>query len=374
MTIAVSTGFIAGDRPEGYKDVVFNAVLLLVEKYPQHNFLFISDRPEIKEQVHAENVLSLVMGPQTKNSLLLQYWFNYKLPALLRKYKVDVFLGMDGSCSLRTKVPQCLLLQDLSFLQNPRFFKGHVRFYKKFTPKFLDKAGAVATVSEFSKKLLTGKYGINAEKINVVHGAADDLFKPISFEERERIKEEYADGKEYFLFTGSIDLHSNLINLLKAFSFFKKRQKSNMMLLIAGKEDGDHEQFSSDLKTFKFRNEVKMISYPPKDVLAKITAAAYAFIYPTLYEDFAAEPLQAMQCEVPVVCSTAGALPEICGDAALYADADDFKDLAEKMMLVFKDENKAKELVSLGKIQSGRYNRDRTADLLWQTIHRAIGK
>ncbi|HMI79307.1 MAG TPA: glycosyltransferase family 1 protein, partial [Ferruginibacter sp.] len=232
--------------------------------------------------------------------------------------------------------------------------------------------GSIATLSEFSKKLVTNKYKIPADKIDIVHGAVHEIFKPISFEEKEKIKESHTEGKEYFLFTGNIDLRSNLINLLKAFSFFKKRQKSNMMLLIAGKEDESYEQFSNDLKTFKFRNEVKLLGYPPKEELAKITAAAYAFVYPTLYEDFATGPLQAMQCGVPVVTGNKGALTELCGDAALYCDPGDFKDIADKMMLVFKDENKARELVSLGRIQAQRYNWDKTAGLVWQTILKAV--
>ncbi|HMK03535.1 MAG TPA: glycosyltransferase family 1 protein [Ferruginibacter sp.] len=370
MTIAVSTGFLAGDQP----DLVVESFCRLAQKYPQHHFLFISHRRHNTTISNAENVSSIITGPQTKNTLLLQYWFNYKLPAVLKKYKADVFVGMDGICSLRTKLPQCLVLQDISFLQHPGFFKGPLRFYKKFTFKFLTKAVSVATVSEFSKKLLTDKYNIAAEKIDVLYGAVHPVFKPISFEEKEKVKEHYTAGKEYFLFTGYIDLHSNLINLLKAFSFFKKRQKSNMMLLIAGKEDDYYAQFSKDLKTFKFRNEVKLLGCPSKEELAKITAAAYAFIYPVLYEDFAAEPLQAMQCGVPVVTASTGALPEICGEAALYADPADFKDIAEKMMLIFKDENKSKELGSLGSVQAQQYHWNKTSELLWQSILKAVDR
>jgi len=374
MTIAVSTGYITGGWPEAYRNLIAECFTRLAEKYPQHKFLFISDKPHDEDHTSAENIRVIVTGPQIKNSLLLQYWFNYKIPAVLRKHKADVFVCMDGICSLRTKLPQCLVLQDLSFLQQPEFFKGYLRFYKKYTAKFLAKAGSIATLSEYSKKLVINKYKTGADKIDVIHGALDEIFKPISFEEKEKIKESYAEGKEYFLFTGNIDLRSNLINLLKAFSFFKKRQKSNMMLLIAGKEDESYEQFSNDLKTFKFRNEVKLLGYPPKEELAKITAAAYAFVYPTSYEDFATGPLQAMQCGVSVVTGNAGSLPELCGEAALYCDPADFKDIADKMMLVFKDENKAKELVNLGKIQAQRYNWDKTAGLVWQTILKAVNK
>ena len=142
-----------------------------------------------------------------------------------------------------------------------------------------------------------------------------------------------------------------------------------MLLLIAGNAD---ESFKKELKTYKFRNEVLLLENMAKEDLAKITAAAYAMVYPALYTDLALPPLQAMQCEVPVVAASAGALPSICGNAALYADPGDFKDIAENMMLVFKDEDRAKELVMAGKALLQQYQCDRSADMLMRSILKAI--
>ena len=142
-----------------------------------------------------------------------------------------------------------------------------------------------------------------------------------------------------------------------------------MMLLIAGKMD---DRFLKELKTFKFRNEVRLLENLSKEELAGITASAYAMVHPVFYDAFAIAPLQAMQCEVPVVSSNSGALPELCGNAALYFDPENFKDMAEKMMLVFKDEAKAKELVKAGKIQAKLYHWDNTSGLLWQSVLKAI--
>ena len=141
------------------------------------------------------------------------------------------------------------------------------------------------------------------------------------------------------------------------------------MLVIAGSPD---EEFTKQLKTFKFRNEVRVLENLPGAELAKITAAAYAMVYPVLYADLAMAPVQAMQSEVPVVTTHTGALPGICGQAALYSDPEDFKDIAENMMLVFKDEDRSKELVKAGKTQARSYQWDKTVDLLWRSILKAI--
>lgn len=370
MIIAVNTRFLGEGRSGVLGNFIFECLSHLVKKYPQHKFIYIFDKPFDKNLVFTENVTTIIAGPETKNNLLLQYWLNYKLPSLLRRHKADVFVSMDGMCSLRTRLPQCMLVYDLSFLQYPGLLKKtQVRFLKKFTPQFLAKVKSIATVSQFNKSVITDQYKISAAKINVVYPGIDKAFKPATFEEKEAIKEKYTDGKEYFLSPTEVHLSNNLINLLKAFSFFKKRQKSNMILLITGQTN---DQFKQELKTFKFKNEVKLFEELSKNELVKITAVAYAMVYPVFYDAFAMAPLQAMQTEVPVLCSNVGALPELCGDAALYFNTENFEDIAEKMMLVFKDEDKAKELVKAGKIQSQQYYWDKTADLLWQSILRAI--
>jgi glycosyltransferase involved in cell wall biosynthesis len=368
MTIAVNTKLNKETQPEGYEEFLFSILGHLCKKFPQHQFIYIFDAP-YKNIVFPENVLPVVAGPKASNSLRLQYWLNYKIPAVLRKYKADVFVSMEGICSLRTKVPQCLLLSNLGFLNYPELLKKSLsRFYTKFTPAFLGKAKSIATVSSLSKSLIAARYKINAAEITVINPVIDGIFKPLDWEEKENIKEKYTEGKAYFLFSGDINKRSNLINLLKAFTFFKKRQKSNMLLLIAGNAD---EIFKKELKTYKLRNEVKLLESMEKSDLAKITASAYALVYPVLYDDIALPALQALQCNVPVVISDAGALPSVFGEAALYVNPESHEDIAQKMMLVFKDENKANELVKAGNELLQQYQANKTADLLMQCILKA---
>jgi glycosyltransferase involved in cell wall biosynthesis len=372
MIIAVNTRLRKEGQPAGYEDFMFELLDQVTRKNPQHQFLYIFDKAFDEKRSFAKNVVLLVAGPETKTNLRLQYWFNYKIPAILRKHKADVFVSMEGICSLRTKKPQCLLISDLAFLQYPQSTKkSDTRFYKKNTAAFLSKAKTIATVSDHARSIIADKFKINAAGIAVISPGVDDIFKSIDWEEKETIKENYTEGKAYFLFSGDTDQRSNLINLLKAFSFFKKRQKSNMLLLVAGHTG---ETFKKELKTYKYRNEVLLLENLSKAELAKITAAAYAMVYPVLFDDLALPALQAMQCEVPLVISNIGALPSICGNAALYADPGSFTDIAENMMLVFKDEHKATSLVQAGKELVQQYRWDRSADLLMQSILKAVDK
>ena len=59
--------------------------------------------------------------------------------------------------------------------------------------------------------------------------------------------------------------------------------------------------------------------------------------------------LEAMRCDVPVITSADSSMQEIAGDAALYADANDHTDIADKMMLLYKDENLRNQLIEKGR-------------------------
>lgn len=362
MIIAINTRLNKETQPEGYEDFLFGMLKSLTGRFPEHQYIYIFDRPYEADLPFGKNVNTVIAGPKASSMLRLQYWLNYRIPSVLRKHKADVFLSLEGICSLRTKVSQCLLLSDMRFLEHPQLLKrSHTKFYKKFTPAFLAKAKSIAVVSDHLRLLISAHYKIVSEEIAVIKPVIDEIFKPTSWEEKEITRENYANGKAYFLFSGDINQHSNLINLLKAFTFFKKRQKSSMRLLIAGKAN---EAFKTALKTYKLRHEVKLLEELTKEELAKITGAAYALIYPVLHGGLALLVLQAMKCTIPVIASNTDSLSAIFGEAALYINSNDHEDIAEKMMLIFKNEDKASEMVKAGNELIKQYNPDKTTDLL----------
>ncbi len=373
MNIVVNTRFLLPDYLEGNGYFVFETFKYLTNNYPEHQFIFIFDKPYDKRFIFSSNITPVIIGPPARHPLLWKFWYDIKIPVVLKKYKADVFVSADGFCSLTTNVPQCLVVHDLAFIHYPSHIqKSHLLFFKRYIPKFLQKAKTIATVSEFSKQDIIRCYKINQDKVNVIYNAAKEIFKPISAEVAEATKNKYAGGKEYFLYVGAIHPGKNLINLLRAFSVFKKRQKSNFKLVLAGRLAWKYNSFIQNLRNYKYRDEIIMLGYLSEDELVKITGSAYALVYPSLLEGFGVPVLEAMKCYVPVITSSHSSMQEIGKDAALYADANNFEDIAEKMMLLYKDENLRKKLIEKGKIIAGQYSWQRTAELLWQTILKAV--
>ena len=372
MRIAVNTRFLLSDYLEGYGYFIYETFRRITANHPEHEFIFIFDRPFDERLVFGKNVKAVVTGPPARHPLLWKLWYDFRVPSILRKYKADVFVSCDGFCSLTTKVPQCLVLHDLAFLHHPSFIKkSHLLFFKKYTPRFLEKAKTVATVSEFSKKDMLAHYKMEPGKIDVVFSAAKEIFQPAGEEEKAVVKNKYTEGKEYFVYAGAIHPRKNLMNLLKAFSVFKKRQQTNMKLVLTGRLAWKYESFTKSLKTYKYRNDVVMTGYVEEGELVKIIGAACGLVYPSLLEGFGVPVLEAMLCDVPVITSANSSMQEIANDAALYADANSYADIADKMMLLYKDENLRKQLIEKGRHIARQYSCNNTADLLWKSIVKA---
>jgi glycosyltransferase involved in cell wall biosynthesis len=374
MIIAVNTRFLLPDYLEGYGNFLYETFTRITRNNPSHQFIFIFDRPYDEKFIWDKNILPVVAGPPARHPLLWKWWYDIKIPMVLKKYKPDVFVSCDGFCSLRTKVPQCLVIHDLAFLHYPAGIKrAHLRYYKKYTPRFLKKAERIATVSTFSRDDIIKQYSVPAEKIDIIPNGVNENFRPLHEAGRRDVKNKYTEDKEYFLYAGSIHPRKNLINLLKAFSIFKKRQQSGMKLVLAGRLAWKYESFLGSLKSYKFREDVVMTGYLPLKELVRVMGAAYVLVYPSLWEGFGMPVTEAMRCEVPVITSVGSAMSEIAGESALYADPEDPGSIAEKMMLIYKDENLRKDLIAKGREAVAYYNWDKTAALLWNSIIAAAG-
>ncbi len=369
MKIAVNTRFLLPERMEGYSYYIHETFTRIAASYPEHIFYFLFDRDVTDAFRFTENVQKIVVKPQARHPFLWTLWYNWQVPRILKKIGADVFVSPDGFCSTTTSVPQCLVVHDLAFLHDPSFLIGsHLRFYRKRTPVFLKKAKTIVTVSEFSKQDICRQYHINPEKITVAYNAVNPVFKPVTDEQREEIKYQYTGGMEYFLFTGTIHPRKNSIHLLKAFSLFKKKTKSGMKLVIAGRMAWKTEAFKKLLSTFKYRDDVVLTGYLSKPELAAVTAAAYAMVYPSFFEGFGVPPLEALQCGVPAIVSNTSAMPEVGGNAYLYVNPGSIEDIAEKMITIYKDEALRKQLIENGSKRLPMFSWNHTAEKIWQCI------
>ena len=369
MVIAVNTRFLLKESLEGFGYFTKEVLRHLVANHPEHRFHFFFDRPYNPSFIFSSNVTGHVLTPPARHPLLWKYWFDVKVSRALKKVKADVFLSPDGQCSLTTKIPQCVVMHDLGFLHYPEGYqKSHLRYYRYYTPRFIKKAKAVLTVSNFSKQDITNHYQTEEAKIKVVYNGVKELFAPISFDEQTKIKDKYTGGTEFFLYAGAIHPRKNLIHLLKAFSIFKRRLHSSMKLVLAGRLAWKNNEFLDLLKTYKYKDDVVLTGYLEENELARLMASAYAFVYPSLFEGFGVPVVEAMKCRVPVLTSKASSMEEISEGAALYFDPQNVDEMADKLMRIYKDEDGRRGLIEKGFTVAQQYSWQRTATAVWEAM------
>ena len=373
MRIAVNTRLLLKGKLEGIGWYTHQMLERIVKAHPEHEFIFFFDRPYDESFVFAPNVKPVVVHPQARHAVLFYIWFELSIPAMLRKYKADLFLSTDGLCSLSTKVPTCLVMHDLAFEHFPEHLKlSHRLYLQHFSPKFARKAKRIVTVSEFSKKDIAERYRIYPDKIDVTYNGAHEAYRPLTWEEREAVKQEYTAGSEYFVFAGALHPRKNVVALLEAFIKFKKRHRSPIKLVIVGRMAWKFKELVALRETMPFKEDVVWAGYMNVDVLSKVIGAAYALVYPSLFEGFGIPILEALKCKVPAIVSNTSSMPEVAGDAALLVDPNDVSDIAEKMGLIYKDEAQRKKLVEAAPVQAAKFDWDTSAAQLWESMMKCL--
>ena len=365
-----------GSHAETVTNLLREPFSLLIKSNQQHQFIFLSDRGALLWLPEDANIIKPDLGAKHVHPVLAGWWQYYRLPVLLKKYRPDVLVNINGSCCMRTNIPQLLMLGDQCILQL-KTHKHHVNFllgYKKRSRSnlvaSLQKAGVVTVVSSSAKKELVRLFGTSPEKIFITAIPSQEYYTPLSWEEKELVKAEFTNGKEYFLYHGPIHPGQNILNLLKGFSLFKKRQQSNMQLVLAGKINWPDDGFEKKLNSYKFRSAVVLQPSLTQEIMVKLTGAAYALINPANEKGFHRPQLQAMGCGVPVISAAVDAEPG--DDAVLKIPGESPAEIASQMMLLYKDEHLRNQLIAKGNDEKEKYDANKTAAIIWTCITQAV--
>ncbi|TDO26355.1 glycosyltransferase family 4 protein [Sediminibacterium goheungense] len=372
MRIAINAIFLQNNPMEGYGHYTAEVIQRIISKHPNDEFLLLYDRPWDDNFFDQPNITRLLVTPAARHPLSFKYWYDVKATAAVKGWKADVWFQPYGFCSITSRVPQVLMIHDLAFKHYPAYISWYQRlYYRWFTPAFIKKAQKLITVSNFSKEDIAKTYRVGDGKMVVIPGAARQGFVPLEWEEKQAVKDGYADGREYFLFVGGIHPRKNLITLLKAFSHFKKWQHSNMKLLVAGRMAWQYEDLLEKLKTYKYREDVLLLGYLPETQLQRVTAAAYALVYPSWFEGFGLPILEAMQAGVPVICSNTSSMPEVAGDAAILTDPSNYEAMGKEMIALYRNESIRNAFVEKGLQRAKAFSWDETAQSVYKELEAA---
>jgi glycosyltransferase involved in cell wall biosynthesis len=147
----------------------------------------------------------------------------------------------------------------------------------------------------------------------------------------------------------------NLNALIEAFQIAKKNKNIPHKLVLTGPRGWGSIIFVEKIKALNLQNEIIFTEAIPDDDLPLIYCAADMLVFPSLYEGFGYPPLEAMSCGTPVIVSNNSSLPEVVGEAGLYVDASDTKDIADKIFQIISSPELAENLRRLGLEQAKKF-------------------
>jgi len=196
--------------------------------------------------------------------------------------------------------------------------------------------------------------GVPADKIETVHLAAGDEFRPaISESDRYSIREKYGLPKRFVLTVTSFDPRKNFGTLIRAFEL--ARGKCDIDLVVVGKDCQRYAR-DHDLAGRGLTESVHFPGWIDQADLPGIYHAAEAFVFPSVYEEFGIPIVEAMACGCPVVSSNTGAIPELADGCAMLADPFDAEAMAANLVRLLSEPALAKTLRDKGIERAKRFS------------------
>jgi glycosyltransferase involved in cell wall biosynthesis len=234
--------------------------------------------------------------------------------------------------------PSATTVLDLQHEVLPRFFSAPELAYRRvFYRSAVRHSRLVIAISEHVKETLVEQLGLDEERIRVVHLGVD----------RDRYSPRAGEREPFLLYPANAWRHKNHKRLFSAFTLVRaERPELSLVLTGAG-----HEQL-------RLPTGVESRGHVATGEVVELYRSASALVFPSLYEGFGQPPLEAMACACPVATSRAGALPEVCGDAARYFDPTSVEEIAAAVLDVLDHRD---ELAARGLERAALFNWDECA-------------
>jgi glycosyltransferase involved in cell wall biosynthesis len=373
MLVVVNTRLLIPDRLDGIGRFTDETLKRITQMRPDDHFVFLFDREVDERFIYSENITPVKLFPPARRPWLYSLWLNWSVNGVLRDLKPDLFYSPDGFLPLKTQTPCLPVIHDLNFEHYPQdLSKKYSKWYRKNFPLFAQKGERVLTVSEYSKADIAARYKIETSKIDVVYNAASEAFRPLDAEAVKAVREQYSGGAPYFLFVGALHPRKNLVRLVEAFVQYKQKHQTATKLLITGAPYWKYHALDSLLAQLPDKKEVVFTGRLSDEELVRITAAAHAVTYLPYFEGFGIPIVEAMACNVPVLTANVTSMPEVAGDAALYADPFDVQAIAAALEQIDNDETLRTQLIAKAAERTKAFSWQQSAEKIWQCMEQCV--
>lgn len=288
----------------------------------------------------------------------------YRFDSGIRRQRVPQVYHDPNFIPFRFRGPTVITAHDVSWVRYPEYHPAHrLALLRANFPRALEQSDRIIVVSDFVRDELQACFPVPRDKIRVVHNGVSTRFRPHSSDATSDVLARYGlVHGHYFAAVGTLEPRKNLDTALAAHARLPASVRCKFPLTLIGVEGWLTDSLHLALEHGLREGSVRRLGYVSDDDIPVLTAGALAMVYPSVYEGFGLPVVEAMASGVPVLCSTARALQEVAGDAAIMRDAADVEGFTEAMQALIDDSALRERLISAGSARARSFSWQRTAD------------
>ncbi len=362
MKIAIQAADLDASRIDGTRVYIHNLLKYFGALDPSSEF-FIYHKKEFNSELAPPNFPNYHIRKKDFPFLWTQICFSRQL----QKDMPDVlWMPMHNIPLLRRKgLKTVVTIHDLAYKYFPDHFPPGDLIKINFLSRWaIQKSDRIIAVSESTKKDILKFYPrVKEEKIRVIHHGFDrEIFEKERDLAREKeVQDELGIRGEYILYSGALQPRKNLERLVRAFEILKSEQKSGFQLVLLGEKAWLWKSLMERVRQSACQEDIILPGTVAFEKIGHVARGAKLYVFPSLYEGFGIPILEAMAAGVPVIAADNSSLREVGGDAAVYFQAEDERELARKMREVISSEVLRNELVFKGKEQAKKFSWEKCA-------------
>lgn len=259
-----------------------------------------------------------------------------------------------------------ITIHDVAYKYFPESYSLFQRALLEFSTWFaVTFSTGIVSVSQQTANDLKRFYNCPEKKLHRIYSGFDaEKFRGSFTYEGEKARSTWnLEKQKYFIFVGRVEEKKNTSLLVK--SFLAANLPEDIKLVLVGKPGVGYEETLEAIR-IDTGKRVILAGYQSNDIAYSLVQDALGFVFPSKFEGFGFPILEAYSLGVPVMCSTAGALPEIAGDAALYANTRE--ELIKGFEYMHSDGFPRAESIEKGKKELERFSWEKCADAVWALI------
>jgi glycosyltransferase involved in cell wall biosynthesis len=176
-------------------------------------------------------------------------------------------------------------------------------------------------------------------------------------------------GKDFVFYLGTDFAHKN-VNILVEVLDLLREKKTDLHLVFAGRKDRNYTMISLRAKELGLEDRVHVLGFVSAEEKTWLFRHAKLYVFPSLSEGFGIPALEAMAYGLPVLASNRTAIPEVCGDAAVYFDPTSKEDISNTILRTIDNEKLKAELIQKGYERNKLFKWEDSAKVVLEEINK----